>query len=185
MDQSSSELNLERFICEMDAATATALEHERLMDLFTRLRYSDELVLEHTCFASDQYTRNLVCRTPAFELLVLCWRPGHESTIHDHAGSLNAIRVFRGALTSRVFVPTAGSPAGAGPVVLSSEERLAPGRAVGVDRGGVHQLANTAPEDLITVHVYSPPLTELVVYSTDRPGTERRRLRYTLADDLG
>jgi hypothetical protein len=37
---------------------------------------------------------------------------------------------------------------------------------------------------LVTVRVYAPPLTELVVYSTSSAETERRPLRSTLADDL-
>ncbi|MBE3032005.1 MAG: cysteine dioxygenase family protein [Actinobacteria bacterium] len=184
MGQGSAQISLDEFMIEMGREPVSSLTHERLMDLTHRLRLSDELVESRTCFAKDHYARNLVCRTPTFELLVLCWRPGQESTIHDHAGSLNAISVYRGELTSRVFVPAAGRPAGAGPVEPLAEERVRPGGWTGVDRGGIHQLANTAQEDLVTVHVYVPPLLELTVYSTDSADVERRPLRYTLAEDL-
>jgi len=180
MGQSSAQISLEEFMIEMGREPVSSLTHERLMDLTHRLTISDELIESRTCFAANTYARNLVCRTPSFELLVLCWRPGHESTIHDHAGSLNAIRVYRGELASRVFVPAAGRPAGAGPVELLAEERV----RTGVNRGGIHQIANTTDEDLVTVHVYAPPLLELTVYSTDSADVERRPLRYTLADDL-
>ena len=113
--------------------------------------------------------RTLVCTTGEFELLVLCWKPGQESTIHDHVGSLNAIRVHRGELTSRIFVPAAGSRPGGGPVQRQSESRFAAGAMTGLDRGGIHQLANTGAEDLVTVHVYAPPLVGLNVYSTSSP----------------
>jgi predicted metal-dependent enzyme (double-stranded beta helix superfamily) len=184
MDARRNRLSLEEYILEMGRQPVSSLTHERLMELTHRLTISDELIQSRSCFAADTYARNLVCRTPTFELLVLCWRPGHETTIHDHAGSLNAIRVHRGELTSRLFVPAAGRPAGTGPVGLLAEERVPPGGWAGVDRGGIHQLANTAAEDLVTMHVYAPPLTELVVYSTDSSETERRPLRYTIADDL-
>ena len=145
MGQSSAQISLDEFILEMGREPVGSLTHERLMDLTRRLAISSELIESRTCFAASTYTRNLLCRSADFELLVLCWKPGHESTIHNHAGSLNAIRV---------------------------------------DRGGIHQLANTSDEHLVTVHVYAPPLTELVVYSTSAAETERRPLRYTLADDL-
>ena len=110
-------------------------------------------------------------RTPHFELLVLCWRPGQHSTIHDHAGALNAIRVRSGELTSRVFRPAAGAAPGGGPVEFVSEEHVGPGDPlVGVDRGGIHQLADTSGEPLVTVHVYAPPLLELTVYDTETAG---------------
>lgn len=184
MNASAPRLSLDEFILEMGREPVRSLTHERLLDLTHRLTVSEELIESRTFFAENTYARNLVCRTPAFELLVLCWRPGHESTIHDHAGSLNAIRVYRGELASRVFVPAAGRPAGTGPVELLAEERVTPGGWTGVDRGGIHQLLNSTVDDLVTVHVYAPPLTELVVYSTDSAETERRHLRATLADDL-
>jgi predicted metal-dependent enzyme (double-stranded beta helix superfamily) len=185
MNQPLHELSLDEFIVEMSRQPATSLEHERLMDLARRLRLSDELIELRSVFAGEQYARNLVCRTPYFELLVLCWRPGHASTIHDHAGSLNAIRVHAGRLTSRLFVPVRGQPMGTGPVAMTAEEHVGPGDdLVGVDTDGIHQLANTSDEDLITIHVYAPPLTELTVYDTESGVVERRTLRYTLAADL-
>ena len=169
----------------MSREPVSSLTHERLMDLAGRLQLSDELVGNRIAFARDGYARNLVCRTPFFELLVLCWRPAQESTIHDHAGALNAIRVFSGELTSRTFSRADGASSGEGPVTQDAEERVpADGRLVGLDRNGIHQLANTSGNDLITVHVYAPALMELNVYSTTSAEVERRPLRYTLADDL-
>lgn len=185
MDVPTRDLSLDDLICEMSREPASALAHERLMDLAGRLYLSGDLVRNRIAFANDTYARNLVCRTPFFELLVLCWRPGQASTIHDHAGALNAIRVYSGALTSRTFRRTRGASSSAGPVVQSAAERVpAEARMVGLDRGGIHQLANTSGDDLVTIHVYAPALTELNVYSTTSAVVERRRLRYTLADDL-
>ena len=185
MDPPHSDLTLEDFILELSRDPADRLVHSRLMDLAARLRLSSDLVQSSMLFSAEAYARNLVCRTPYFELLVLCWRPGQETTIHDHAGALNAIRVHSGELTSRVFSFAPGAGPGTGPVEQVAEERVKPGGSlVGVDRNGIHQLANTSGEDLVTVHVYAPALTELTVYSTDSSAVERRPLRYTLAEDL-
>lgn len=184
MDESPPDLSLDDFIVEMSREPVSSLTHGRLMDLIRRLRLSDELIQSRIGFAHDQYARNLVCRTPCFELLVLCWRPGHASTVHDHAGSLNAIRVSSGELTSRRFRPVNGQPTGTGPVEMTDEDRIHRDDLIGVDRDGIHQLANTSDEDLVTVHVYAPPLTELTLYDTESGFVERRSLRYTIADDL-
>jgi predicted metal-dependent enzyme (double-stranded beta helix superfamily) len=185
MNQPQRDLSLDAFLVEMSREPVSSLTHERLMHLASRLRLSDELVANRIAFAREAYARNLVCRTPFFELLVLCWRPGQESTIHDHAGALNAIRVLSGELTSRTFGRTSGARAGEGPVVQDGEERVTQdAHMVGLDRNGIHQLANTSESDLITVHVYAPALMELNVYSTTSAEVVRRALRYTLADDL-
>jgi predicted metal-dependent enzyme (double-stranded beta helix superfamily) len=185
MDPLPPELTLDQFVVEMSRLPVSELTHERLLDLVDRLRLSDELIESRTRFLDHEYARNLVLRTPQFELLVLCWRPGQHSTIHDHAGALNAIRVRSGELTSRVFRPAAGVAPGGGPVELVSEERVGSGDPlVGVDRGGVHQLADTSDQPLVTVHVYAPPLLELTVYDTKTVATEKRPLRYSLTEDL-
>jgi cysteine dioxygenase len=185
MNRSSDHLTLEEFIFEMGRQPVEQLAHDRLMELTGRLQLSAGLIESRTCFGRDKYARNLICRTPSFELLVLCWKTGHQSTIHDHVGSLNAISVHRGALTSRIFVPEEGVPAGSGPVVLDHTDTFLTGEGwTGVDRDGIHQLANTGPEDLVTVHVYAPALMTLNVYSLDSPKVELQPLRYTLAEDL-
>jgi predicted metal-dependent enzyme (double-stranded beta helix superfamily) len=185
MYRPTPELTLDRFVVEMSRAPVSDLTHGRFLGLVDGLRLSDELVESHTRFLDREYARNLVLRTPHFELLVLCWRPGQHSTIHDHAGALNAIRVRSGELTSRVYRPAAGAAPGGGPVELVSEERVGPGDPlVGVDRGGIHQLADTSGEPLVTVHVYAPPLLELTVYHTETAAVEKRSLRYSLTQDL-
>jgi cysteine dioxygenase len=179
------ELTLDQFVTEMSRVPVRDVDHSEFLDIVGRLWLSDDLVQTRTRFLDDEYARNLVVRTPHFELLVLCWQVGQHSTIHDHGGSLNAIRVLSGELTSRVFRPAAHAKPGEGPVELVSEERVGPGQPlVGVDRGGVHQLADTSDEPLVTVHVYAPPLQELTVYDTGSPSVERRPLRYSLTDDL-
>jgi len=185
MDPLPPELTLDRFVVEMSRVPTQDLTHGRFLALVERLRLSDELVESRIRFLDDEYARNLVLRTPHFELLVLCWRPGQHSTIHDHAGALNAISVRSGELTSRVFRPAAGAGQGGGPVELVSEEPVGPGDPlVGVDRGGIHQLADTSGAPLVTVHVYAPPLLELTVYDTETEAVEKRPLRHSLAQDL-
>lgn len=185
MEATTQDLSLDAFIVEMSREPASTLAHARLMDLASRLRLSDSLVAGRVRYTSATYARNLVCRTPSFELLVLCWRPGQETTIHDHAGALNAIRVHSGELTSRVFVAAPDAGPAASPVRLAAESIVRPGDdLVGVDRAGIHQLANTSPRELVTIHIYAPPLLELTIYSTDSAAVHRRRLRYTSEEDL-
>jgi predicted metal-dependent enzyme (double-stranded beta helix superfamily) len=189
-------LSLERFIVETSRADTRSIPQAEFNELAFRLDLDDALVGAHVRYCDDRYARNLVCRSPAFELLVLCWKPGQASTIHDHAGSLNVTRVYSGELTSRVFrrrdggtgvteiggAGTGGLPNG--PVDLVDEQVLASAGGATVDRGEIHQLANESDSGLVTVHLYAPPLTDIVVYSTAEPRTEVQRLRYSLADDF-
>ena len=189
-------LSLERFIVETNRAGTQAMPQGEFNELAQRLDLDDALIGTHVRFCDDHYARNLICRTAQFELLVLCWKPGQASTIHDHAGSLNVTRLYMGELTSRRFrrrdggrgVSEVGGAASGelprGPVELTDEQVIAGSGAATVDRGEIHQLANESGAELITVHLYAPPLTDIVVYSLTEPQTDVLRLRYSLADDF-
>ena len=189
-------LSLERFIVETNRTGTQTMPQREFNELARRLDLDDALIGTHVRFCDHHYARNLICRTAQFELLVLCWKPGQASTIHDHAGSLNVTRLYLGELTSRRFrrrdggrgVSEVGGAASGdlprGPAELFDEQVIAGSGSATVDRGEIHQLANESGDELITVHLYAPPLTDIVVYSSTDPRTEVQRLRYTLADDF-
>src|SRR3954451_8390985 len=57
-------------------------------------------------FSSDRYRRNLMHAGPAYHALILCWRNGQSSPIHDHRGSACGVRVLKGEATETVFEMT-------------------------------------------------------------------------------
>lgn len=116
----------------------------------------------HIRFNPGGYRRNLVCQREHFEVLILCWATGQQSPIHNHRGSHCGVRVLSGEATEvrfdhlsdgRVQAQTIQTlPAGA--VTVSADEDL-------------HVVGNWShpPRDLITLHVYSPPLTAMQKYA--------------------
>ena len=179
-----AQLSLDDFVLEMAHIPSNELEIDTLKDLFGHLDLRDELIQEHIHFVPNSYARNLVCRTPRFDMLVLCWKPGQVTTIHDHAGSLNVTRVFEGELTARIFEEGDRPAPGRCLVHLKNEERLNRSAFSCVDHGEIHQLANTSGHDLVTVHVYARPLKDITVYCPKSGEIERVTLRYTLEDDF-
>ena len=61
---------------------------------------------------------------------------------------------------------------------------IVPGQMITVDRPDIHQLANPGPEELVTIHIYSPPLTTVGMYLTDSPERSQVTLRHSVQDDL-
>ncbi|MCI0586650.1 MAG: cysteine dioxygenase family protein [Planctomycetes bacterium] len=177
-------ITLDQFIFEMMHVPARELSLANLKDLFGRLDLKDALVSEHVHFTGDTYSRNLLCRTPRFDMLVLCWKPGQVTTIHDHAGSLNVTRIFEGDLTSRLFEEAGRPSPGRVLVRQAAEDRLGKGDFACVDWDEIHQLANTSDHDLVTVHVYAKPLKDINVYCPTTGDVEKVTLRYTLEDEF-
>lgn len=142
----------------LDGLDAPADEHQ-LKALLDEVEITLEDVCDHAEFAGDCYARNLVSRSPHYELLVLCWRSGQRSVIHDHAGSVCGFKVLRGTATETTFVPTECGGKLVKPV--RSIEHKEGEVVVSVD-ADIHQVSNFQPagEDLVTMHIYTPPLDD-------------------------
>lgn len=134
-------------------------------------------------FGSDRYQRNLLHAGPGYHALVLCWRSGQRSPIHDHRGSSCAVKVLRGVATETVF-----DRAPNGMYFPTKTRTLAEGELCGSQDADVHQVSNLQPAgvDLVTLHIYSPPLLTMRMYSlTDTCISEYEDPVFELADGGG
>ncbi|QYO64773.1 cysteine dioxygenase family protein [Leptolyngbya sp. 7M] len=97
-----------------------------------------------------------------YELLALCWRSGHCTPIHDHRGVSCAFRVIHGTGTEIRFQMTPS-----GMVCPVQTNAMAPGYVCAAEDDDIHQVANMqAPgEDLVTLHIYSPPISKMHTYT--------------------
>lgn len=113
-------------------------------------------------FDPFRYTRNVVAEGKWYTLILLCWRSGQRSTIHDHAGSVCVFRVVLGVCTETVY---GFSPCGQ--VVPESTRDFRVGEIAAARNGAPHQVSNLqdSSSDLVTLHAYSPPLKGLRLYS--------------------
>ena len=135
---------------------------DRLHQLLTESRVTLEDVQPFLHFEDDSYCRNLLAESPWFNVLVLCWKSGQRSPIHDHAQSVCAFKVLTGVCseTSYSFSPC-------GQVVPVRTKDFLAGEIVASHDSETHQVSNLQPEGtpLVTLHVYSPPLKTMKVFS--------------------
>ena len=155
------ELTLEQWFAELD------LHRGRIpLDVLTnglkRLHVDLVSVRPFVQFSPERYRRNLMHEGPAYHALVLCWRNGQRSPIHDHRDSACAVRVLSGEATETVFDMTEE-----GQVFPVRTRRLREGFMCATQDLDIHQLSNDQPNDadLITLHLYSPPLLTMGQYS--------------------
>ncbi|MFZ5495457.1 MAG: helix-turn-helix domain-containing protein [Verrucomicrobiota bacterium] len=119
-------------------------------------------LLDFMRFDPQRYTRTVIAHGPHYSLLLLCWRSGQRSTIHDHAQSSCAFKVLAGICSETVYRL---SPCGQ--VVPQHTEEFAAGSVVVAEHPKAHQVSNlqAAGQDMVTLHVYTPPLQGLQTFS--------------------
>ena len=112
-------------------------------------------------FKAGTYSRHRVCRNEFAELLVLCWRPGQRTPIHDHNGSYGAVRVCEGVMWETVFALNNERQ-----LYYQSAREWHSGDVTGADVPDIHQIGNpeVSGQELVTLHLYAPPLGVLNTY---------------------
>lgn len=156
MEQSLAEL-LAKLDAHPVAIPLTVLEAE-----LKKTGLSKEDFQRVAAFGDNTYRRNLLHEGPAYHALVLCWRPGQRSPIHDHNGSSCAVRVLQGVATETTIAMTAQ-----GLVYATASRDFTVGSVIGSFDADAHQISNLQPpgQDLITLHIYSPPLLRMNRFS--------------------
>ncbi len=91
---------------------------------------------------------------PGYEVWLLSWLPGQGSGRHDHGPSSGVLTVLDGELTEHT---------------ASGTRLLRPGAQRVFAPGYVHEAVNTGLEGAVSLHVYSPGLTQMPMHTSDRP----------------
>src|SRR5262245_32486967 len=126
-------------------------------------------------FTSERYARNLVYKCGEFECLVLCWRPGQRSPIHDHANSICAVYTVDGLLSADNYRKTSS-----GHIRADYSEDFKPGSVLSIQTTEIHQVSNLQDtSDLISLHFYLGPLVNSFIYSVQQPIHELYQRTYT------
>ena len=139
----------------------------QIYEWLEKSQISNEELQPYTGFKDGNYWRHRVCRSSFVEMLVLCWRPGQRTPIHDHNGSHGGVKILQGILWETTFKyhPLTG-------LEYKSAREHSTGSVTGSDIPDIHQLGNpdVSGQDLITVHIYAPPLGVLHTY---KPGSQK------------
>ena len=135
---------------------------DELTRAMEKLDISLDDIREYVEFDPKRYRRNLMYNGRGFQALILCWRNGQRSPIHDHVGSSCGVKVLKGVMTETIFDRGPN-----GMIVASRSRDLEEGVVCGSQDDDIHQVSNlqSGDEDLLTLHIYSPPLLSMNMYS--------------------
>lgn len=92
----------------------------------------------------------LVLESEAYEAWVIAWPAGTGLELHDHNGSAAAVHIVNGRLRER-YVDETGELA---------VRWLSAGDTVALPGDHQHEVVNLESNEVISVHVYSPPLAD-------------------------
>jgi cysteine dioxygenase len=132
-----------------------------LHDWLYRVRVTSDDLRPFRFFKQGTYARHRIFRNEFAELLFLCWRPGQRTPVHDHNGSYGAVRVCEGVMWETVFALNQSRQ-----LYYQRGREWTAGEVTAADVPDIHQIGNPeiSGQDLVTLHLYAPPLGVLNTY---------------------
>ncbi|SRR6266496_2581080 len=120
----------------------------------------------------QHYTRNLIDRTPVYELMAICWEMGHASSVHNHRDQNCWMAVPIGRLNVENFhLIRQDLAVGTCRLEPLNTVEMNIAHPCAVDpTDPVHRVVNPREfnQRAVSLHVYSRPFDTCVVYSPDQ-----------------
>jgi cysteine dioxygenase len=145
------------------------LQPVRVASTLRDLRLDERSLAPYLSWAPARYTRNLIVRDPAFELIGLCWDAGVFSPIHDHADSDCAFVLAQGAVRCDNYrVAWSGEPSAGRCVIEPTGSRILRQGQLDMTSGhlSVHRVG-ACEGRAVTLHVYAKPIDACLNFDED------------------
>lgn len=132
-----------------------ALANDMELDVQDLARYAT--------WSADRYTRNCIVRTEKYELILLCWEAGQETSIHCHGGEECWVYGAHGSLEEVHY-----STDGQGCPQETGRHILQVGQVTYMnDNIGYHLLQNVGHQRAMSLHLYMNPIDQCTCWDEE------------------
>lgn len=181
---SATTVSIDEFCAELRKLPAKAFDEVETVRNFLRSHPVRPDTLEkYLCWDRQHYTRNLIDKTPLYELIAICWEVGQQSSIHNHHNQNCWMAAPIGRLRVQNYRTVAEDlQKGRCELTPSDTVEMNPQDPCAVDpREPVHKVFNPKEynQRAVSLHVYSKPFDRCVVYSAEQHTCGEIELHYT------
>ena len=152
-------MNLSKLLDHLDTFNEPILV-DTLFEILSNFKPEKQEIKKYARFDTNQYKRNDLRSSRFYEALLLCWKPLQASEIHDHKNSACGVYVIEGTMTEIPFYVSEIDP----PVPQEMKTLKEGSICVSFD-DDTHEILNKdKTNNLITLHIYTPPLRKIGLY---------------------
>jgi cysteine dioxygenase len=184
MTTAIKQVHIDQFVAELRKFPESAFDQtEQIRKFLQDTPLNPESIAPYLTWDRQHYTRNLIDKTPLYELMAICWEVGQISSIHNHKDQNCWMAVPIGRLQVENFrVIHQDLAAGKSNIKSTEIVEMNISHPCAVDPlEPVHRVLN--PREFnhraVSVHVYSRPFDTCVVYSAEQGTCGEIQLHYT------
>ena len=184
MGTATKAVTIESFVRELRKFPESAFDGiEQVREFLKEMPVEPASLTPYLTWDRQHYTRNLIDKTPLYELMAICWEIGQISSVHNHRDQNCWMAVPSGRLLVENFHVVHQDIAGGTCRITSTETlEMNPGQPCAVDpQEPVHRVINPREfnQRAVSLHVYSRPFDTCVVYSAEQGTCGEIALHYT------
>jgi cysteine dioxygenase len=166
-------VSIQQFVEGLRKFPASAFDQTETVRRFMQeTPVSADSLISYLTWDRQHYTRNLIDRTPLYELLAICWEVGQASSVHNHRDQNCWMAVPIGRLQVENFhLVNEDIKAGSCRLEPTDTVEMNISQPCAVDPADpVHRVVNPREfnQRAVSLHVYSRPFDTCVVYSPDQ-----------------
>ncbi|MGH9342281.1 MAG: cysteine dioxygenase [Terriglobia bacterium] len=178
---------IETFTSNLSSIPENRFTHHRVLKFLRHNQVEIGSLSPYLYFCSEHYTRNLIQRTPLYDLLAICWEIGQQSPIHNHCNQSCWMAMAFGRVQVHNFELIWKDPAtGFCELKPGPHYMIDAANPAEVDPGEpIHLVANAKSfgSRAVTLHIYSKPYDACEVY--DLKGKRYQEVRLSNTTEYG
>jgi cysteine dioxygenase len=179
----STQVPVQTFVSELRRFPEAAFETTpEILRFLQETPISPESLSPFLTWDRQHYTRNLIDKTPLYELIAICWEVGQSSSVHNHRDQNCWMAVPLGRLlVDNYHLVGQDIEAGRCQLQPTNTVEMNPAHPCAVDPcDPVHRVYNAREfnQRAITLHIYSRPFDTCIVYSPEQGTCGEIRLHY-------
>jgi cysteine dioxygenase len=184
MSTVTKQVLIQYFVAELRKFPESAFDHtEQIRRFLQDNPLNPDSLAPYLTWDRQHYTRNLIDKTPLYELITICWEVGQASSVHNHRDQNCWMAVPIGRLLVETFhVVHQDIALGKSTIKATETVEMNPAQPCAVDPlEPVHRVFNPREfnQRAVSVHVYSRPFDTCVVYSAEQGTCGEIQLHYT------
>ena len=178
------QVTIQDFVAQLRTFPARAFDqiHE-LIAFLSSTQVAPDTLAPYLSWDRQHYTRNLIDKTPLYELIAICWEVGQVSSVHNHRDQNCWMTVPIGRLLVENYrVVFQQIEEGRSELETADTLEMNPTHPCAADPlEPVHRVLNPRKFDqrAVSLHVYSRPFDSCVVYSPEQGTCGEIKLHYT------
>src|SRR5277367_978442 len=180
----SKQVSIQDFVSELRKFPEPAFDRtDQIVKFLESMPVAPDTLSPYLSWDRQHYTRNLIDKTPFYELIAICWEVGQASSVHNHRDQNCWMAVPVGRLLVENFkVITEKLQEGICQLAAADTVEMNPAHPCAVDPlQPVHRVFNPREfnQRAVSLHVYSRPFDTCVVYSPEQGTCGEIKLHYT------